>query len=789
MARGSTDEWDQLGDQERETLARCMHLSELLGNSIVAKDYKPALPLTAALQFTQRGSRLANQIKGDGVDLREAQLAVFIEVALGDTLLIDLNAIDLAPIHEALSSELRRSKIRLPWIYGRALYDAVADAGLNEEPYPTPDETEALLKDAPQGVFQHGPYVTGPYGLLESEAWRYIPARTAAPALHCEEPDCHAIHAVHLMTFRTGVYKAQDSIRDKNEKTRRSGNKLVEAVDLIEVRKQVPYRWNNMDTLPFFLADCLSVDERRKLLARLLDDTSGRMRSRCIRALSDNEIHSATDWVGRKSEAELMQITLLAPDGEIHAALNQLVWGAEIKIPNDETRRAMIMSHGTGPFRMRVEASKLGVRFLPPPTFLQLRLRDLINAVYPVTENEYDARLAWLLRSHDGETGRERLTSALATDDPVSLVRKVLVADERAYRASLGHLGLPVGRFDNRDDRFLAELIAWHVGFSIDEESVELQFARAQSSELRKLVQSLPIDGLDRHQMSDVQGLAGKLFPAVEAAIKRVLRFSAWVTLRDHFALGRTLEYSDAIAETFFDNWLEPYAAGLDKARVSEMTLADLVSCFGILSKHLRELMRRGSEFERPRDDLPRGVRDWGSPFVFPFRHTLPFLDLDAASQGRITDALSKVASGFHVEKVVGVRNSLLHDSEEFPGNEAILQALNEVDARLGVLAGGGLYPSTFRFVGSEVDDVGRERTRLRSSDGVEVGLHRPSQIDLALFPTRNRDQIVVPAARLRDAPEPMRLNHVQDSDFRARWDNFPRRPKRRLSFSSEMSR
>ncbi|WP_130291562.1 hypothetical protein [Pseudonocardia sediminis] len=732
---------------------------------------------------------MANQIKGDGVDLREAQLAVFIEVALGDILLVDVEAIDLVPIHDAVSSEIKRTKIRHPWIYGRSLYDAVADSGLNEDPFPTPDETENLLKDAPHGVFQHGPYVTGPLGLLESTAWRYIPARTAAPALHCEEPDCHSVHSVHLSSFRTGVAKAQDAIRDRNEKTRRSGNRLVEAVDRVEVRKQAPYRWNNMDTVPFFLADCFSLEERRMLLVRLLDETSNRMRSACVTAVPDDEVRSAKEWVENRSEAEIMQLTLLASDEELHTALNQLVWSSDIEIPDGETRAAMIMAHGTGPFRMRVEASNLGVRFHPPAVFLQLRLRDLIGGVFPPENDEHDARLSWLLRGHDGETGRERLTSALASESPVRIVEKLLISDERAYRASLEHLGLPSGRFDEKSDEFLAKLIAWHVGFSIDEQSIELTSARSMLHELRTLVQALPIDGLDRHQMNDVRGVAGKLFPAVEAALKRVVRFVAWTALRDHYALGRTLEFTDSAAEAFFDDWIQPYSSNLEKSRTSEMALADLVSCFGILSKHLRDLMRRGVEFERSSSDMPRAVRDWGSPFSFPFRHTLPFLDFDSASQLNITDALTKVASGFHTEKVLNVRNALLHDSEAFPGNEEIQKALNEIDARLGVLAASGLYPAIFRFVNSDVDDVGRERTKLRSPDGVEISLQRPSQLDLSLFPTRSGDQIMVRSARLRDAPEPMRFAHVHDSAFQGRWANFPRRPKRRLSFNSEMSR
>jgi hypothetical protein len=734
------------------------------------------------MKFTQRGSRLANQVKGDGVDLREAQLATFIEMAVGESLLIDVQTIDLGPIEETISSELRRGKMRLAWVYGRGLYDAVADGGLNEQPYPSPEETDSLLNDHPKGVFQNGPYIAGPYGLLEGESWRYIPARRSVAAYHCEERDCPLIHPIRLISHRTGFGRAQDVLREKLDKMRRSSNMLYEAIESVEVRKQPPYRWDNMDNLPYFLADCFSLDERRTLLERLLDGTNGTLRARCITLFPEDPIKAAVEWVASKDESQLMQITLLASDRDIHVSLNQLIWSGTLQIPTGETRSAMLVPGGAGPLRTVVQASHLGVRFKLPSMYLQLRLRALVHSVYSPGRTEDAQRLAWLLRAHDGETGPERLTSALATDDPLSIVKRLLIADERTYKESLLELGLPPGRFDSAPDEFLTELISWHIGFTSSDSAAELRDVRARTQELKQMVQALPIDALDKHQMSDVQGLAGKLFPQLEAALKRAIRFTCWAMLSDHFASGASLAYSAGAAETFFDQWIAPHAAKLDRSHAADMALADLTSCFGILGKHLQAVSTAGEQYLRPRADWPRTARDWGSPFRFVFIHTLPFLDLDAASRTRIADAITKVASGLHNEKVLLVRNSLLHDTEDFPGVDVILGALNEIDARLGQLTSFGLYPTEYRLVESDGDDVGRERVKLHSAEGSDITLLRPTELDLSAFPSRSTPQIVMPSARIDGTPEPLRFEYHLDSEFRTRWSNFPRRPKRRLS-------
>lgn len=774
-----------LTESEREVFARCDYLGGILSACVVDSDYKPPIQFTSAIALTAKGSRLANQVKGSGIELREAQVACFIELLSGGDLLVNVREIDLAPIVAAISSEIRRNKIRFAWVYGRAMYDAVAKSGLHNHPFLTNRETKRLLEGTPQGVFQHGPYVTGPFGLLESPEWRKINSSRQIPGFHCNELDCHAVHPIFLSTHKVGVSKAEDLLEEKLDKSADITDYVSEVFNSVSIKRQPPYRWLNNDNLPFFLLDSFSTSDLKKLVVELLDRTGGALRAACESQLPDESIKSATEWVSSKSDAELMQVLLLARDEDIHALLNGLVWTEGIEIPEGEVRSAKIMSEGAGPLSMELEASHHGVRHRPPNELLQLRLRNIVHAVYSIEDKKDQEKLAWLLRSHEGESGPARLVSALSREDPVSLVKKLLITDEATYRKVLRELGLPAGYHDNRSDDEIAALLAWHIGFPEEHSSQELKAVRENLVRLRQTTQALPSDLLDSSDIDALRGVGGKLFPAIEKALKRALRFAVWALVRDHYMQGQLMVYTPSRAENFCDDWLANRASSLEKSHTRDMRLGDLCECFGILSSFLRDIVNAENLHTRPSDDLPKRVRLWGSPFKFPFQHIYPYLDLDRRSRVQLLESISRVASDLQAEKVLVVRNAFAHDSHDVPGREDVLRALAAVEQRLGELVVNGLYPLSSRNIGSESDALGRRKVTMRNSEGFEVVLVRPTGMDLSAFPFMDDGQVILSGARLVASNEPLRFRYQHDSDYTAKWQDFPVRAvvrKRALS-------
>lgn len=54
----------------------------------------------------------------------------------GDELLVDPEKTQLDGLRDLKSGEIKRGKIKFPWIFGRALYDAVAESTFHGDAHP-----------------------------------------------------------------------------------------------------------------------------------------------------------------------------------------------------------------------------------------------------------------------------------------------------------------------------------------------------------------------------------------------------------------------------------------------------------------------------------------------------------------------------------------------------------------------------------------------------------------------------------------------------------------------------
>lgn len=759
---------------DAEALFRAYCLGDFLSDCIVENDYRPPVTLTSTLYLTARGSRLAGQIKGNGVELREAQLAAFLHPWAGDEILIDVGAMDLESLRLNISSEIRRKKIRYPWIYGRQMYDLIADSAFHGASRPTYDEAMRLLDALPQGVFQSGPYISGPYGLIEGREWRLIgPARTV-PGYHCNEIDCTLIHLIALETGHIKVAAASKSLREKVSKLHAVNTEAVAATEEVVSNRIRPFNWRRGNyTLPHFLGDCLTLANLRALVVNLLNSKGGKLREECTAKLGV-EIKSAPDFVSGIDLAELMQIILLATDDEVHQALNLLIWAEEIRIPTGEIRRSKIAPQGVGYLGMRLEASSLGVRHAPSSSYLFVRLQAIIRKAFPEDDKIAQQRLSWLLRSYDGETPDAKLHLALADGDPKALIERLLVADRAACATAFSELGLPMDCFQSASDAEITQVLTWHLGFNPYDDAEGAASVNEAASKLRKIVQSLPASHLDRADEERIRSVAGNLFPALEKLLKRTLSFTAWVLLNDHYKTTYEMQYSVGAAEHFLDQWLSE-KPGLPKLS-SEATLAEILSCIGALSKDLSQIYARREDHRRPFREYPRIVRDKSSSFRFPFVHTKPFLDLAGSSRQGIESVLRNVVSKLMAVKAPEVRNGLLHDKKEMPSKGQIEEACSAVHAVMSEIVAYGLLPTVFVLSTTQGDTYGRRRLTFRADEASEVVLIRPSQYHLAGFPSITAPQIIVTGARLETSGEPLRFRMRHDSEFQFMWSDYPKR-------------
>ncbi|MEV0678074.1 hypothetical protein AB0I60_16315 [Actinosynnema sp. NPDC050436] len=759
-----------------EAVLRAYYLAEFLSNCIVDDKYKPPISMVTPLVLTGRGKTIAGQVKGDGIALMEAQLASFLAMWAGAELLVDPIESDLDGFRNNISAEVKRGRIKYPWIYGRKLYDEIAESSFHGSGHLNHADTLQLLGGLPQGVFQLGPYVCGPYGLVESRTWRNIPPTVEIPGHHCSELDCDRIHGVLLTTGDTGVSKARSLIGKKLSKVTGEPTDILDEVADFQASHIPTFSWSDSGSLPFFLFECLSEKDLRRLLVGLLAVSKGSLRGECEQL--GLTIGNASNFASSVNDAQLLQIFLLARDSEIHECLNRLIWDDEIKIEPGETRVPRIVRRGFGSLNISMEGSRLGVRCKPPASFVPVRLRQLIYSCFPGTESKVDDRLKWPLRGYEGDSAAAKLTNALAAEAPVALVKRLIVGEERACTVALDKLGLPSGAFQSATDDEIAELITWHLGFDSLKRDVELHTLLEYLGSLRKLIGSLPAAFIDKTDISRIRQLSSDLFVSLEESLKRIICFIAWVTLRDHYAESYDLSYSKNEAKEYFVDWMASRNPSFTLEHFdNKLPLGEILSCFGTVAKAMKEAIANRESYRRDLSEWPRAMRDPSSPFRFPFQYRVPLLDLDNTAASFISDLVAKVPSSLQAAGVLDVRNGFLHHRDEVPDTARISSALEAIDARLAELIGNGLYPLIYTLESAESDSTGRRKVVLDSRGGPKVVLTRPSPIELAGMPPTSDPHIVVVRATLRDSGEPLRFDFQVDSEYTDRWRGFPRRP------------
>lgn len=382
-------------------------------------------------------------------------------------------------------------------------------------------------------------------------------------------------------------------------------------------------------------------------MAGLFNAKNSYLRDECFSKLGVS-VTSAEEFTKRENIESLLQIALLASDESIHHTLNSLIWLKEIEIPNGELRRSKLAKFRTGSFGVRMEASELGVRHLPDSDLMFVRLRAILNKAFPRDDTSAQEQLKWLLRAYEGDTPEARLQEAINSMSPAALVERLLVSNKSACETAFSELGLPLVYTKYSSDEDVTRLLTWHLGFNAASSQVSVSDIQDGVDGFRRIVQGLSSTELGKDDVKRIRSEAGKFFPELEGFLKAVLRFTAWALLNDHYGKSYEMRYMPSVAKEFFDNWIARFIPGQDNS--DRLTLVEIADRFGILVRELKGLIGKEAELARSEDDYPRVVREAPIYFNFSFAHTVPFVDLDATSQERIINTLSRICSKLNLQ-------------------------------------------------------------------------------------------------------------------------------------------
>jgi hypothetical protein len=765
-------------------LLRLFELVALLQNCIIEKNYKISDDLNAAIALSESGKKIRDQlIKKESVPTKEANLLVLLALVHIDPL-VDVEKIDLEKLQVAISKEIVSGALLYPLVFGRQLYDKAATLFPEERRYLRHEDTMKLLRGEPQGVFQSGHYIVGPFGLIESSIDRPLVPTTLVPLQHCSDHSCRAIHSVQLTT----------SIDAPINRHRPSLNKVLSEASedpsewsgfLSDLDEQVLNAFDENDPPPAIhvLGDCFDDDELRDLFAYALDNTGGRLRTEAV--VFGFQGH-ADKLAARLNRAQILQLLLTEHDAAVIEIIDTTVRSSMIEVPLGEVRQPRVSGRTSyGMWGYSGEVGPSGFRAVGDVRGLPLlRLATLCRQLFDRERAEEMDALAWALRNVEGNTPTEKLEEFLRTADPQSVIRTLVLTRRENVIRMCAELRIPA----EMEDDALIHTMMWKLGFRPPIVPDRRDDYWVQHAALERVSTTAAVN-LSLNA-SVIRATAANYFVELEGYLHDSLMFTTWALLHDHYSSDQPFVFREQSAYAFARRALSFTTAAKDAEAImftEKPTLSDLVQGFADLSTHISNLRKTENSFKRPETAYPKFYSKTALQ-GFPFKHVHPYLDLTAEAQVKIAETLSDAARTLSGSGIMPVRNGLLHANRDTPKPQQLIESLDTSRQALEKLEGIGCVRSTYSVVRSETDSWSRGTTHLRSLSGREITFTSPSLFQWVGLPTFGNNQYLVHGAVFAPPNAMLRFRRGFDSRYEDFWMLYPKRRERGNSALSGQS-
>ncbi|RSS09990.1 hypothetical protein [Streptomyces sp. WAC08401] len=762
----------------REKILLLASLSNILTECIIPNNYRVPARLHEPLKLTAYGEEKVQQFIRKRIPYPEARLMCLLSFSWVD-LLIDPVETNLTDLREAISDEIKRQEVIFPFIFGRLLYDKAFDTlNISDGTYSLNlVDTFSLLTDTPQGVSQENIFITGPYGILESRQWRYYPPSRQVSLYHCSDLSCSAIHSIDLATGREASINKRRSdaskiLRAESETPSAWPSFLSQVFDEIIN----PDRDNAADGLIPLIGDAFTEAEIRALTCWLLDNTRGALRETFAHLGMRGR---AEDMTQDLSRAQMMQLCLTLEDRMIIQGLDGVIRENAIQVPRGEIRRAKVNGGSRfGKLHLAAEVGHRGARiFSDAMNMAPLRLRHLVERMYRVDSVDDREELDWQLRSETGETLEARLDSYLNRHSPEEAAKTLILARKSNAVTACEVLGLP----DNfPEDPNLISAVLWKLGFpSPDLSDPHFDFWRLHE-EMEEMVRA-GVTGPLPPSAEDFRGIAANYFVQLENMLDDSLSFTVWALTKDHFADRKSFVYSPEEARRESYSWLQSAVEASGDSVLeygNKNSLYALCRGFGRLSTELKRISKGRQSWERPAEEFP----DWSDRqdlLKFPFRHTIPFLDLTDASREIIVNRLQETSRILVGNNISDARNSWMHGGRSTADFDEVRSSLNAIRQAVQIIEDCGFVRMNFSVVSRQIDAYSRSITRFTRPRGYSFELHKPSPYDWLGLPTFKTPIHVMTAACFSAPNHFLRFRSEIRSTYSEMWANYPRRKPR----------
>ncbi|TDC73548.1 hypothetical protein [Streptomyces hainanensis] len=772
-------------DVKDPRLQRLNALRLMIRDCVLEDGYRFPARFAEAVVLSETGREWFDHVMATVPDLSpgDAKAAVFAEFVVGRDLTFSLAETDFELARQVIGEEVRNRRIHYPWVFGRALDDAyIRFYGNTPQSYLGHSESLELLRTVPQGVFQVADVTVGPLGMLLVPEYRSLPPTTCGPAIECLDPGCVTVHHSRLMTGDTPSGDAYREIIPQVAVDMALARRVMDLYLPDDEHLRTDNRWG----LPWLLTNGLSEAERRTLLVSLLGDNTDGVREFVGRHLGRELADQPATRIAETVDGPvLFQLLLTVTDGSLVLKLEEAIADGRIHVARTETRRPIRSKHENGGyFGSECQASRLGVRFVPRNVEVApVALKHLITSLYAGDARE---DLDWRLRTVPGNDAMTRLDGYLRTTPPREVIARLILDDRALLLAAFRELRYGMFRLPRTPDEEseLIDRMLWKLGYPQDTPDSPDTAVRQFGAQLTGLLLTStgPSSPVDRAE--DVRSVGINLFTALERLLTSTLRFVCWALLSDPYPDERNRRFvfrrswaDRSLAETMSDPAGVP--VGFDYDPAGRNSLGVLIQAFRVLATKCEQVLEREGDFVRDEARVPFFAARASSVYTFPFLHTRLVLDLSHDSRQSLLAALRNFASALETGRVVEVRNSLVHDGDDFPTAARIRDACAMVGKGLDILVEHGLLPTIYTCVGQSVDTYRRKVMLMTDGAGHTVQLGSPSELDQCELPPYERPQIILTGARLALTGEPMRMRYEEETEFTRMWDDYLARASR----------
>ncbi|MBI1791328.1 MAG: hypothetical protein HYR60_27690 [Acidobacteria bacterium] len=720
------------------------------------------------------GEALLNDIRPSLSDLPEAdvQLAYF-GTFYHHELLFDFEKTDSTQIRQIFERELLQGRLRLPFCFGRLLYDRFNDcySDTRTDHLMSP-EVEKLLQGTPLGVYQLGTLVSGPLGVLDSLETRWIPPRKTLPLWHCSDTGCNALHGVRLLPPSIALVEAFSRIDRSLSERLGPPSEWRKALMWLH-RRSSPAR--SYIDLPVLIADCIIGSQRTTLLEAALLSENGALLRKALgmpprrKTAGDGP---ADQLASRLNAEEQLQLLLILPDQSIVELIDNAVYSKRIRIPIGETRHA----GSSPPMRPQDSESDLSALGLRSVKFEPLvNLISLIRRTYQCSGllNE----LEWRVRGDVAPSTYEALVSFVRTRGPAETARELILSTAQITNAACQDLHFPVG-YVNAADNAAVNFLLWKLGFNPMQFDDSLPRFKARLSEFNEtILVSSPVATEDARERLRAAGV--NVFVSVEDFLDRLISYNVWLLSSDHF-LASNFRYSSSQARQSVSRTLGTLHVNGSKL----LWNANGENPLGTLLRYLRAVTdwiygltdSKRDDLLRPEEDLPH-FASW-EHLPFPFRHTAFWADTDPVELRRYMDVFGRITKLIEESEPAGVRNGLDHfrEADRFPSTDKLLACVARLREALELSDVHRYFPRLFWLFGRKGNRFGSIEYEFRDAAGRSSFTFGPELVSGLPRNMYRGAYLLAPASLLGSPNSALIFEFRETSEYSLYWENYPRR-------------